>query len=66
MLTCKGYLRMNIPSNKKKSLPAQNKVLKNKTKKSDRNASKTKVLNKKISPNELLELTQTWEDDLCE
>jgi len=54
---------MNIPSNKKKSLPAQNKVLK---KKSDRNASKTKVLIKKIPPNELLELTQTWEDDLCE
>jgi hypothetical protein len=66
MLTCKGYLRMNIPSNKKKLLPAQNKVLKNKTKKSDRNASKTKFLNKKIPPNELLELTQTWEDDLCE
>ena len=54
---------MNIPSNKTKSLPAQNKVLK---KKSDRNASKTKVLNKEIPPNELLELTQTWEDDLCE
>ena len=63
MLPCKGYLRMNIPSNKKKSLPAQNKVLK---KKSDRNASKKKVLIKKIPPNELLELTQTWEDDLCE
>ena len=66
MLTCKGYLRMNIPSNKKKLLPAQNKVLKNKTKKSDRNASKKKVLIKKIPPNELFELTQTWEDDLCE
>jgi len=57
---------MNKPPNKKKSLPPQNKVLKNIKKKSDRNASKTKVLNKKISPNELLELTQTWEDDLCE
>jgi len=53
---------MNIPSNKK-ILPVQNKVLK---KKSDRNASKKKVLIKKIPPNELLELTQTWEADLCE
>jgi len=57
---------MNIPSNKKKSLPAQIKVLKNIKQKSDRNASKTKVLNKKPPQNELLELTQTWDDDLCE
>ena len=57
---------MNIPSNKKKLLPTQNKFLKNIKKKSDRNASKTKVLNKKPPQNELLELTQTWEDDLCE
>ena len=57
---------MNIPSNKKKLLPTQNKVLKNIKKKSDRNASKIKVLNKKPPQNELLELTQTWDDDLCE
>ena len=57
---------MDISSNKIKSLPSQNKVLKNNKKKSDRNASKKKVLIKKIPPNELLELTQTWEDDLCE
>jgi hypothetical protein len=57
---------MNIPSNKKKVLPAQNKVFKKVKKKSDRNASKTKVLNKKSLQNELLELTETWDDDLCE
>ena len=57
---------MNIPSNKKKSLPSQNKVLNNRKTKSDRNTSKTNVLNKKPPQNELLELTQTWDDDLCE
>jgi hypothetical protein len=57
---------MNIPSNNKKSLPDQVKVLKKIKKKSDRNASKVKVLNKKIPQNELLELTQTWDEDLCE
>ena len=57
---------MNIPSNKKKALPSQKKVLKNIKKKSDRNAIKTKALNKKPPQNELLELTQTWEEDLCE
>ena len=51
---------MNIPSNKKKSLPDQVKVFK-KIKK-----IKKKVLNKKLPQNELLELTQTWDDDLCE
>ena len=57
---------MNIPSNKKKSLPVQNKVLKKKIKKPNRNARKTKVLNKKTPQYELRELTQTWDDDLCE
>ena len=57
---------MNILSNKKKELPVQNKDLKNIKKKSDRNASKTKVLNKKPPQNELLELTETWDEDICE
>ena len=57
---------MNIPLNKKKSLSDQVKVFKKIKKKSDRSASKVKVLNKKLLQNELLELTQTWEDDLCE
>jgi len=57
---------MNIPSNKKKLLPDQVKVFKKIKKKSDRNASKTKVLNKKPPQNELLDLTQTWDEDLCE
>ena len=53
---------MNVPLNKKKSSPTQNKVLK---KKSARNVNKKKVL-KKPPKDELFELTQTWDDDLCE
>jgi hypothetical protein len=56
---------MNVPSNKKKSLPTQNKVLKNQKKQSARNVNKTKVLKKPLK-GELFDLTQTWDDDLCE
>ena len=66
-LTYQGYLQMTISSNKKnKPINVKSRAFKNAQIKSRQSIKKINKPKNKAPSDELLDLTRTWDEDLCE
>ena len=66
-LTYQGYFQMTTLSNKKnKPINVNSRASKNAQIKSRQSVKKTNNPKNKASSEELLDLTRTWDEDLCE